>query len=87
MGKTVLAVHPERHMRRLIEVHLRREGYAVLTVADAGEALQLIQAHRVDRIVLDWMLTELKATLQRHPTTRDIPITIMQPGRRLQVSV
>jgi len=87
MGKTILVVHPERHMLRLIEVDLRREGYVVLTAADAREALRLIQAHRVDRIVLDWMLTELQAALQSHPATQGIPITIVQPGARPRVAV
>jgi len=87
MGKTVLVVHPERHMRRLIEVNMRRMGDAVLTAADAMEALRLITAHRVDRIVLDWMLTDLQVALQSHPTTRDIPITVVQPKARPYVSV
>jgi len=87
MAKTVLAVHSERHMLRLVEINLRRAGYIVLTAADALEALRLIQTHRVDRIVLDWMLTELQAALQSHPVTRDIPITIMQPGARPMVAV
>ena len=86
MAKTVLAVHPKRHMRRLIEVNLRRAGYAVLTAADAREALSLVQAHRVDRIVLDWMLTELQVALQKHPATRDIPVTMLQPGARSFIS-
>jgi DNA-binding response OmpR family regulator len=82
MRRTVLAVHPERHMRRLIEVNLKRAGYDVLTAADAVETFRLLQAQHIDLIMLDWMLTELQTALQNHPATRDIPVRMLQPVAR-----
>ena len=82
MRKTVLAVHPERHIRRLIEVHLQRAGYHVLTATDAVETFSLIQAQHIDLIMLDWMLLDLQISLQNHPATRDIPVRMIQPRAR-----
>ena len=53
-GETVLLVEDEEPVRKLVEKLLRRQGYAVLAAANAGEALLLAeQAERLDLLLTD----------------------------------
>ena len=79
--KTVLAVHPERHVRRLIEVNMEKAGYCVLSAADTEEAMRLVREQKIDMVMMDWMLTDLQAALKNNPTTRDVPIVVLEPNK------
>lgn len=60
MRKRILVVEDEAEIRRLIVLHLRREGFDVTEVGDGEEARQiLLTAGTFDLIVLDWMLPSL----------------------------
>ena len=50
--RTVLAV-PERHIERLIQVNLERQGYIVFAGGEAALAVRLIEEHGPDLVVLD----------------------------------
>ncbi len=53
---TVLLVEDEVDLCNLIKGHLEGEGYAVLQAFDGPTALALVEQHRPDMIILDWML-------------------------------
>lgn len=82
MSKTILAVDDERHIVRLVQVNLERQGYRVLVAYDGREALEKIAQERPDLVVSDVMMPymdgfELLRTLKRNPSTRDIPIILL----------
>jgi DNA-binding response OmpR family regulator len=53
---TVLLVEDEVDLCNLITGHLEGEGYAVVQAFDGPTALTLVEQHRPDLIILDWML-------------------------------
>lgn len=78
----ILAVDDERHIARLVQVNLERQGHQVTVAYDGEEALQKVAQDRPDLIVCDVMmprkdgfqvLTELKA----NPETADIPVIML----------
>lgn len=78
----VLVVDDEPDVLELVEFHLEKEGYQVLT-ADSGEkALRLAREHHPDAIVLDLMLPEIggleiSRMLKNDPRTMSIPILLL----------
>ena len=53
---TILVVEDETDVNNLIAEHLRADGYGAVQAFDGPTALQLVEQHRPDLIVLDWML-------------------------------
>jgi DNA-binding response OmpR family regulator len=53
---TVLLVEDEVDLCNLIKGHLEGEGYTVVQSFDGPTALSLVEQHRPDVIILDWML-------------------------------
>ena len=53
---TVLLVEDEVDLCNLIKGHLEGDGYAVVQAFDGPTALTLVEQHRPDVIILDWML-------------------------------
>src|SRR5690242_17456893 len=53
---TVLLVEDEADLCNLIKGHLEGDGYAVVQAFDGPTALTLVEQHRPDVIILDWML-------------------------------
>jgi DNA-binding response OmpR family regulator len=51
--RTVLIVDDEAGLRRVLERHLTREGYRVLTAASAESAYELLTAETPDALLLD----------------------------------
>ncbi|HLR03881.1 MAG TPA: response regulator [Virgibacillus sp.] len=56
MAKEILVVDDQAGIRLLLEDVLTNEGYQVKTVATGKEALELIERHVFDMIVLDYRL-------------------------------
>ena len=52
----ILVVEDDKHIRRLLETVLEREGYTVFTAEDGDKALDLMDVKHVDLIVLDVMM-------------------------------
>lgn len=52
----ILVVDDERHIVRLIQVNLERQGYQVATAFDGKEALEVAKREKPDLIVLDIMM-------------------------------
>lgn len=56
---TILLVEDEVDLCNLIRTHLEGEGHAVLQAFDGTTALDLVEAHNPQLIILDWMLPGL----------------------------
>lgn len=82
MAKKILAVDDERHIVRLVQVNLERQGFEVVTAYDGKEALEKVEAENPDLIVLDVMMPymdgfEVLQNLKRNQNTRDIPVIML----------
>lgn len=82
MRKKILAVDDERHIVRLIEVNLLRQGYDVVTAFDGKEALEKVETEHPDLVILDVMMPymdgfEALKCLKKDPATRDIPVIML----------
>lgn len=55
----ILVVEDDKHIRRLLETVLKREGYTVFAVEDGEAALELMDVQHVDLIVLDIMMPHM----------------------------
>jgi two-component system alkaline phosphatase synthesis response regulator PhoP/two-component system response regulator VicR len=82
MPRKILAVDDEKHIVKLVQVNLERQGYEVVTANDGKEALQKVEEENPDLIVLDVMMPymdgfEVLQNLRRNPSTRDIPVIML----------
>lgn len=82
MAKKILAVDDERHIVRLVQVNLERQGYQVVTAYDGKEALEKVASENPDLIVLDVMMPymdgfEVLQNLKKNPDTREIPVIML----------
>ena len=80
--RTILIVDDEPHVIRVLRLMLEREGYAVATAADGGEALDKIAAHRPDVLVSDIQMDgmngrELCQTVRARYPDELFPIFVM----------
>lgn len=78
----VLACDDERHILRLIQVNLERQGYTVRLSSSGEECLRLVREKRPDILVLDTLLGdmtgyEVAAQLEANPQTSGIPIIFL----------
>lgn len=82
MPRKILAVDDEKHIVRLVQVNLERQGYEVVTANDGKEALEKVEEERPDLVVLDVMMPymdgfEVLQNMRRNPSTRDIPVIML----------
>jgi two-component system alkaline phosphatase synthesis response regulator PhoP/two-component system response regulator VicR len=80
--RKILAVDDEKHIVRLVQVNLERQGYEVVTANDGKEALQKVEEEHPDLVVLDVMMPymdgfEVLQNLRRNAATRDIPVIML----------
>lgn len=79
---TVLVVDDEPHMRKLIEIHLKRAGHTILSAKNGREALTRANTDKPDLIVMDVMMSEMDgltalAQLKNDPVTQPIPVIML----------
>lgn len=82
MPVTILVVEDEPAIQSLIEINLRRSGYAVALAADAQTAQTVINDTLPALVLLDWMLPgisgiEFARRLRRDARTKSLPIIIL----------
>lgn len=78
----VLLVDDEDQLRRVMRDLLEREGYTVFEASDGAEALEQVDVHAPDILVLDLNLPGLDgygviAQLRSRPTTENLPIIVL----------
>src|SRR5947199_310004 len=84
MAREVLVVEDEPDIRRLIVLHLERDGFRCRTAASGSDALREVKAAVPDLVVLDLMLPELDGLevcrrLRRDASTASVPIIMLTP--------
>ena len=81
-GACVLLVEDEEQLRRVMKDLLQREGYIVAEARDGIQALDEVDRHAPDVIILDLNLPGLDgygvlAQLRSRPATREIPVMVL----------
>ncbi|WP_437503937.1 response regulator transcription factor [Sorangium sp. So ce1099] len=81
-GARVLVVDDEAHLRELLSAMLEAVELAVVAVASAEEALELVRGSAFQLVVLDWNLPrmtgiELCRTLRQEPGLRELPVLFL----------
>ena len=82
MPLKVLVCDDERHIVRLIQVNLERQGYTVVTAFDGREGLEKIRSEKPNLVVLDVMMPymdgfEVLKTIRREPETENLPVIML----------
>jgi len=82
MAREVLVVEDEPDIRRLVVLHLERDGFRCRTAATGPDALREVKTAVPDLVVLDLMLPELDGLevcrrLRRDPGTVSVPIIML----------
>lgn len=78
----ILSVDDERDVTELVDFHLTKAGYTVVTAASGREALDKVEQQKPDLILLDLMLPDIDGfgvceILRRQRVTATIPIVIL----------
>jgi DNA-binding response OmpR family regulator len=81
-GTKVLLVDDEDQLRKVMKDLLQRDGYEVTEAADGVEALDQVDRHAPDIVVLDLNLPGLDGYgvlnhLRSRPATADIPVVVL----------
>ncbi len=78
-GRPILVVDDDTKIVSLVRTYLEREGYAVVSAHDGRAALQGIEEHHPQLVVLDLMLPELDglAVMRRVRQDSDVPILML----------
>jgi len=82
MAREVLVVEDEPDIRRLVVLHLEREGFRCRTATTGSDALREVKAAVPDLVVLDLMLPEVDGLevcrrLRRDTSTAAVPIIML----------
>lgn len=82
MSKKILAVDDEKHIVRLVQINLEKEGYEVVTASTGREALEQVAAQHPDLIVMDVMMPEMDGfealkKLKEDVATASIPVIML----------
>lgn len=78
----ILAVDDEKHIVRLVQINLQKEGYEVATANTGKEALEVVKTFGPDLIVMDVMMPEMDGfealkKLKENPATSEIPVIML----------
>lgn len=78
----ILVCDDERHIVRLIQVNLERQGWQVVTAYDGKEGLEKVASEKPDLLVLDVMMPymdgfEVLKTLRKDPATEKLPVIML----------
>lgn len=59
MAFKILAVDDEKHIVRLVQINLQKEGYEVVTASTGREALEQVAREKPDLVIMDVMMPEM----------------------------
>ena len=86
--KRILIADDEPQIRILLNATLSVNDYQLFEAADGDQALAMIEVHKPDLVILDWMMPKLTGiqvaeSLRDNPETASIPV-IMLTARGMQ---
>jgi two-component system alkaline phosphatase synthesis response regulator PhoP/two-component system response regulator VicR len=78
----ILAVDDEKHIVRLVQITLEKEGYELITASNGREALEKVAAEKPDLVVMDVMMPEMDglealSKMKNDPATASIPVIML----------
>ena len=89
-GYTILIIDDEPNLRRSLGLILQRAGYSVITAANAGEALQLLQTGSYDLAFLDLKLPDING-IELLPQIKELypemPVLILTAHATLDTAI
>ena len=82
MQPTILVVEDEKDILDLVEYNLEQAGFKVLTALSGDDALEIVNKHHPDLVVLDLMLPgldgkEVCRRIRQSESTREIPVIMV----------
>ena len=82
MDLKVLVCDDERHIVRLIQVNLERQGWTVVVAYDGLEGLEKVKSENPDILVLDVMMPQMDGfevlkSIRKDPNTRDLSVIML----------
>ncbi|MBL8064461.1 MAG: response regulator [Chthonomonadaceae bacterium] len=82
MPLKILVCDDERHIVRLIQVNLEKQGWQVVTAYDGKEGLEKVRSEKPDLCVLDVMMPymdgfEVLKAIRREPETDSLPVIML----------
>ena len=82
MDITILIADDEPNQLELMDYNLRNAGFSIIKASNGKEALELIENHSPDLIILDWMMPKMSGidvcrTLRSRSETKQLPIIIL----------
>ena len=82
MNANILIADDEPNQLELMSFNLTNAGYSIIKATNGKEAIELIENHSPDLIILDWMMPKMSGidvcqTLRSRPETKQIPIIIL----------
>jgi len=82
MAFKILAVDDEKHIVRLVQINLQKEGYDVITASNGQEALDKIASEKPDLVIMDVMMPQMDGfealkTLKSQPETSELPVIML----------
>ncbi len=78
----ILIIEDEELVRKVLEFRLKKEGYEVFQAKDGGEALDLIEQHHFDLMLVDIMLPyvgglEITQKVKSNPQSKDTSVIVV----------
>ena len=82
MNANILIADDEPNQLELMSFNLSNAGYYIIKAINGKEAIELIENHSPDLIILDWMMPKMSGidvcrTLRSRSETKQIPIIIL----------
>ena len=82
MNANILIADDEPNQLELMSFNLSNAGYSIIRATNGKEAIELIENHSPDLIILDWMMPKMSGidvcrTLRSRSETKQIPIIIL----------
>ena len=82
MNANILIADDEPNQLELMDFNLTNAGFSIIKASNGIHALELIENHSPDLIILDWMMPKMSGidvcrTLRSRPETKQIPIIIL----------
>jgi len=82
METSILIADDEPNQLELLDFNLKSAGFSIIKASNGLEALELIEIHSPDLIILDWMMPKMSGidvcrTLRSRSETKQIPIIIL----------
>ena len=82
MKTCILIADDEPNQLELMSFNLSNAGYSIIKATNGKEAIELIENHSPDLIILDWMMPKMSGidvcrTLRSRSETKQIPIIIL----------